>query len=269
MNSPIAREISLADILQPHHIIASMTCETKRQAISELLDVLVREGHLSDKDDALDRVIKREELASTDLGSGVAIPHARYDVGEKPVIAIARHKAGIDFGGSHAGLSHIIVLVLWQPVQTGLFNRLFAGLVTKLADPQFRDYVMSATTENSIAHLFSDISINLLAGKAPKWESQMLVALQGLCKAFHDGNHDVEDKIQLARAELTGSTLSRFDRLTAKFGNAVVTASSGICTGCNMQLSSGLGSEMQHHPDTVYVCERCGRFIVYQINDDV
>jgi predicted nucleic acid-binding Zn-ribbon protein len=58
---------------------------------------------------------------------------------------------------------------------------------------------------------------------------------------------------------------SRFDRLMEHFGEALVEAPDGICRGCNMQLSSGFASEMLRNPDTVYLCERCGRFLIHHI----
>ena len=49
------------------------------------------------------------------------------------------------------------------------------------------------------------------------------------------------------------------------YATTLVDAPDGICRGCNMQLSSSFASEMLHNPETIYVCERCGRFLIHHI----
>ena len=65
------------------------------------------------------------------------------------MIAIGRHPEGVDFGATDGKPVNLIVLVLWEPEQAGLFNRLFAGLVSKLAKAEFRDLLLNAKSANS------------------------------------------------------------------------------------------------------------------------
>jgi len=259
------KEMPLSEILNHKSILADMKCAEKKEVFEALIAVLGENGFVSNMDEALKRVMEREDLAVTALGDGVAIPHARIDVGSKPVIAVGRHKAGIDFGSPDRGPVHLIFLVIWQPEQPGLFNRLFGGLVCKLADPSFRDLLMNARGAKEIASALSDVRVDMLAGRATKWEADILVTLQLLEAKKKAGARGLIKKIQLARDELPGSMLSRFDKLAERYGEALVAAPKGICEGCNMQLSSGLASEMQRNPDSVFVCERCGRYIIHRI----
>jgi len=265
MNARYLKEVPLGEVLKPTQVIAGMTNRSKKAAIEDLIDVLYRQKLISSKSEAVTRVMEREDLCSTNLGAGVAIPHARLDVGETPAIAVGRHPAGIDFGSAESGSVHLIVLVLWQPEQAGLFNRLFAGLVSKLADEGFRSRLMSAKDEGAIAKLLSDVKIDMLSGRATKCEADMLITLQCLEVKRRTNAKGLDKQISLARAELSGSMLSRFDRLMEHFGEALVEAPDGICRGCSMQLSSGFASEMLRNPETVYVCERCGRFLIHHI----
>jgi mannitol/fructose-specific phosphotransferase system IIA component (Ntr-type) len=265
MSSAYVREVPLGQILGEDLILPDLKSKTKEDSIKALVDLLDKKGLISDKAEALKRVLEREELAATALGEGVAIPHARLEVGERPLVAVGRHKGGVDFDAPDRGLVHLIFLVLWQPERPGLFNRLFAGLVSKLVDPSFRDRLMSALSAKEIAGQLADVKVDMLAGRAARWEADILITLQLLETKKKAGARGLTKKIELARDELPGSVLSRFDKLIGHYGEALVEAPTGICTGCNMQLSSGLASEMQHNPDSVYVCERCGRFVVYRI----
>ena len=258
-------EVPLGEILDENHVLEKMTNRTKRQAIEELIDVLSKKKLISNKSEALKRVLEREALAVTALGDGIAIPHARLGVGSGPVIAVGRHPEGIEWDAPDRGPVNLIFLVLWQPERPGLFNRLFAGLVSKLVDAAFRDALLHAKGSKEIAKALSDVKVDMLAGRAAKWEADILITLQLLEAKKNAGAKGLERKVSLARDELPGSMLSRFDRLISYYGEALVEAPEGVCQGCNMQLSSGLACEMQKNSDSVYVCEKCGRFIIHHI----
>lgn len=265
MNARYAREMPLGEILDEGCILDGMTNRSKKAAIEELVNVLWKHKRIPNKSEALERVLEREELITTALGSGVAIPHARLEVGDKPVIAVGRHPAGIDFDAPDGGPVNIIALVLWAPEQAGLFNRLFAGLVGKLADAEFRSSLIKAPNAKEIARLLSDVRVDMQAGRAAKCEADMLIALQLLETKRRAGSRGLTRQIELARAELPGSMLSRFDRLLDRYGEALVEAPEGVCRGCNSKLSTSFASEMLRNPETIYVCERCGRYLIHDI----
>lgn len=261
------KEVPLSDILTAKQVKDGMTNRTKRSTLEDLVDLLYKNKLISNKSEALTRVMEREELCTTALGNGIAIPHARLQVGEKPVIAVGRHKEGLDFEAPDGKPVHLVFLVLWQPEQPGLFNRLFAGLVGELANPAFREKLLAAKNPAEISKILSSVSIDMVLGRSSKCEADMLIALQLLETKKRAGAKGLENQITLARDELPRSMLSRFDRLLEKCGEALVEAPSGVCGGCHMQLSSSFASEMLKNQDTIYVCERCGRFLIHHIND--
>lgn len=259
------QELPLKEILNEKLIVDGMTNRSKKAAIEALVDALYAEGKIENKSEANARVMEREELVSTALGDGVAIPHARLEVGEIPVMAVGRHPEGIDFEAPDGKPVHLIVLVLWKPEQAGLFNRLFGGLVSKLADEEFRQELLEAKDAAAIAKRLADVKVNLFAGRASRCEADMLIALQLLESKRRSGAKGLDRQIEVARGELPGSMLSRFDRLMDRYDEALVEATEGVCQGCHMALSSSFASEMLHNPDTIYVCERCGRYLIQRI----
>lgn len=265
MSGQCLMELKLGEILTSDQVLTDMQSLTKHSAIEELVDVLWKKKLIKNKSEAISRVLEREDLASTALGEGVAIPHARLDVGSAPAIAIGRHLAGIDFGAGDERPVRIFVLVIWEPAQAGLFNRLFAGLVSKLADSYFRNRLMEECTAEDIVRALADVKIDMMAGRATKCDTDMLIALQLLEGKRRAKAAGVGRQIELARAELPGSMLSRFDRLMDHYGEALTEAPHGVCGGCNVQLSSSFAAAMLSNPDSVYICERCGRFLIHHI----
>lgn len=263
MNAAYLKEVPLCEIFNEAHVLDGMTNRSKKAAIEDLVAHLGKLKLIQNKSEAVERVLERETLITTALGNGVAIPHARLMVGDKPVIALGRHTAGIDFEAPDAEPVHIILMVLWAPEQAGLFNRLFAGLVSKLVNNDFRQSIMDAKNAGGIAKLFSDVRIDMLSGRATKCEADMLTTLQILETKRRGGVKGLTKQIELARNELPGSMLTRFDRLMTRFGEALVDAPNGVCSGCHMSLSTSFASEMIRNQDTIYVCERCGKYLIH------
>lgn len=261
-----AFKMPMGDLLTRDHIIEDMSCSTVKQAVEQLVDRL-SELHLVDKKTtAVKRVMERERLASTALGSGVAIPHARMEVGDKPVLAIGRHAKGINFDAPDGEPVHLIFLLLWEPERPGLFNQLFANLVTKLNNASFRQGLLEAPDAGAIIDLMKSVRIDWMPKVETSLDGSMLLTLQTLEAKINDPKENEQKlrrQIDIIRQDLDSSILWRYDRLKKLHGVAVVSAEGGICSGCSMQLSSGLASELLKNPNSLFVCEKCGRFLMF------
>lgn len=103
------RKISFESFLDPQLVIFSSQ-QDKTGVITELVDIVCNKHHL-DKNNILDEILSREQQTSTGISNYLAIPHARVNI-NKPIIAIALHKDGIDFSAFDKLPSKIIMLLL-------------------------------------------------------------------------------------------------------------------------------------------------------------
>ena len=117
-----------SDYLKPAQVIYDLKGKDKVQAIEELLDLLAKQKLIDNKKLLLTRIIDRENLVSTAIGNGVALPHARVDTDGTIRVAVGRSEKGIDFEAHDGQKVHLLILVVWNPTIPGLFNHLFAGL---------------------------------------------------------------------------------------------------------------------------------------------
>jgi PTS system nitrogen regulatory IIA component len=87
----------LADLLHPERVRVGLTISDKEAALRTIASLLCMPEGAVDEEVVYDVLRDRERLASTGIGSGVAIPHGRYDgVGELRA-AVAVCPAGVDF----------------------------------------------------------------------------------------------------------------------------------------------------------------------------
>ncbi len=87
---------------------------SKPSVLRELVGLAERTGLLYDKDGLLDAVLAREEMCSTAMPNGVAIPHPRQPmpyVSAEPLICVGQVSQGLPFGARGGGLTHLFFLI--------------------------------------------------------------------------------------------------------------------------------------------------------------
>ena len=107
-----AKDFSVAELLRPELVILKLEAADKRAALLEVALRLVEEGHLSKPQSFLESLLEREELMSTRIAEGVAVPHPRRatpGMFAESVVALAVSPGGVDFGG---GVSVNVMFVI-------------------------------------------------------------------------------------------------------------------------------------------------------------
>lgn len=254
-----------ADYLKPPQVVFDLKSREKVAAVEELLGVLAKQKLIANKKVLLTRVIDRENLESTAIGHGVALPHARVDTGGEIAIAIGRSGKGIDFGAIDGEKVHLVILVIWNPSIPGLFNHLFAGLARYLIRPEFRQRVFQAPDKTALYNVLSEIVLVLPHEEKIIHRAGLLKKLQEIemkkRKAAKDQVKALQKNADILREELDEALLTRFDRLIERYGFAVADAVDGVCQSCNINISTQMSSAIEGSND-IYICENCGKFLV-------
>lgn len=97
--------------------------------------------------DEVERVfVEREALASTGIGSGVAIPHGRIQGLAGVRAALALHPSGVDFDAVDGEPVHIIVAVLAPESQPSLHLKTLAEISRRLRLEGVRQALMACSS---------------------------------------------------------------------------------------------------------------------------
>jgi len=87
----------LADLLHPERVRIGLAISNKEDALRVIASLLCMPEGTANEEAVYDVLLERERLASTGIGSGVAIPHGRYDGVDELRAAVAVCPAGVDF----------------------------------------------------------------------------------------------------------------------------------------------------------------------------
>jgi len=254
------------EYLKPSHILFDLEAAEKIPALEELLDALVELEFIKSKKPVLTRIIDREQLVSTAIGHGIALPHARMDTGGDIAVVVGRSKKGIDFDAVDGKKVHLIILIIWNPSIPGLFNHLFAGLAQFLIKPEFRKRIFEAENKSGLYDILCEVQLSIppsderiVSRAGLLWKLQNMEIQKR--KAKGEKKAKLQKQGDLIREELDASVVDRFEKLMERYGFAVVELVEGACQGCFINVATGMRSAIEGSDD-IYICENCGKFLV-------
>ncbi|NQT90492.1 MAG: cation:proton antiporter [Candidatus Omnitrophica bacterium] len=148
---PRPRKGSLKQI-HPDAVEANLGSGTKEDIIKEMVGLLIISGQLAERDRerALTDVLEREEVMSTGMQDGFALPHAKTDVVKGLICAVGVHKSGVDFNSLDGEPSHIFVIILSPKGITGPHIRLMADVSQLLMDKSRREGIIACKTSTQL-----------------------------------------------------------------------------------------------------------------------
>lgn len=105
--------VALDDVLDPECTRADLPCASKKRALEQASEILSDRFPELPAEQLFDALMARERLGSTAVGEGVAIPHCRLEGCARPVAALVRLRAGLDFDApDHRPVDLLFVLVV-------------------------------------------------------------------------------------------------------------------------------------------------------------
>jgi len=135
----------IADAIEPN-----MKSTAKTDAIRELVAMLKRAGAISSEDSVAKVVLEREELGSTGIGEGIAVPHGKCDDVDGLVAAFGRSEKGIDFESIDNQPVHLLFLLVAPSDSAGPHLMALARISRLLKNRDFRKGLINAGSKAEI-----------------------------------------------------------------------------------------------------------------------
>ncbi len=127
--------MDIRQFLSPRDTVANMRAADKAGLLKELC-FRAAEALELDPADVTGDIFKREELGSTGVGGGVAIPHTRIAKVQKPFGMLVRLRKPLDFDAIDGQPVDIVFLLLLPQTQAGEHLNVLAAVARKLRDPK-------------------------------------------------------------------------------------------------------------------------------------
>lgn len=147
--------MNLAQYIQKDQVMPKLSARTKNEVLAELIDPLVNKHPSLARDNIFEVLLTRENLGTTGIGDGVAIPHGKIEGLDQVLIAVGRSIEGLDFATLDHKPAHIFFLVLAPEKSAGKHLKVLAYISRLLQDPSFKESFMGAENREELWDLIT------------------------------------------------------------------------------------------------------------------
>jgi fructose-specific phosphotransferase system IIA component len=141
--------ISLESIIAPERVLILKSAD-KESAIRELATAIAASDDVADGEALLEAILDREQIMSTGIGLGIAIPHAKIPSVKDFVVALGKSPAGIEFHSLDGKPVHFVVMIAGPDQQQERYLQLLARITLKLKDAGVRRALSDADDADAI-----------------------------------------------------------------------------------------------------------------------
>lgn len=141
--------------LKEEDIILKLEASNKEGVILELTGALHQHCPHIDLEN-LHRVVReREQIGSTGVGNGVAIPHGKIDGLDQTFLCFGRSEGGIHFDSIDNQPVTLFMMILSPTAQTDDYLKTLAQISRLLKQPEKRRALRQASSKEQIAQVFN------------------------------------------------------------------------------------------------------------------
>jgi PTS system nitrogen regulatory IIA component len=141
--------MKVSDFLSSAHVVLDVRASDKAVLLRQLSTQAAAEAGL-DPDEVSMQILKREELGSTGVGDGVALPHARLSGLKAPFGLFARLRRAIDFDAIDGEPVDIVFLLLLPQSESSEQLNALACVARALRDPVALQQIRSAADPDAL-----------------------------------------------------------------------------------------------------------------------
>ncbi len=150
--------VVLANLLSPATINLDLKSTDRDSVLSELVSQIPQLVKQPEARQTLLRALReREQLHSTGIGDGIALPHARnalVGLVDQPIMVFGRHKQGIPYDAIDSVPARLFFLLVATTVTQHL--AILARLTRLLRDPRLRQALLAADNPDAVLAVIRD-----------------------------------------------------------------------------------------------------------------
>ena len=143
----------ITDLLSKESIKLNLSSKTKPDVIDEMVDLVDASGNLNNKAEYKEAILAREELSTTAVGEGIAIPHAKTKAVKKACLAAGITKDGIDYEAFDGSLSNLFFMIAAPDGANNTHLEVLSRLSTILMDEEFKNSLINSTSVDEFLSL--------------------------------------------------------------------------------------------------------------------
>lgn len=154
--------VKFSDFVCKDAIQSQLSALDKEAVIQELVGALIAAGQVkaAEQESIVKAIMKREELGSTGIGRGVAVPHTKHPSVDRLIGTVGVSTEGVDFQSLDGEKVQLFFLLISPPDRPGDHLRALENISRQLRDDSFCRYLKQSKTAEDIQQLLEESDNN-------------------------------------------------------------------------------------------------------------
>lgn len=148
--------MKIVDLIKRDMVVPALQATDKRGILEELAAYMSSHHTRIDRESLAKVLIEREQLASTAIGEGVAIPHGKLGAVGEIVACLGRAPAGVEFDSMDGQPTYLFFVLVAPESSTGAHLKALARISRVFKDPEFRRRLLAAPDAETMYHVVAD-----------------------------------------------------------------------------------------------------------------
>jgi nitrogen PTS system EIIA component len=151
--------MKLSDFIVADAVVPELKATSKEGAIREMVGSLCKAGNIAadHEQTIVSAIMKREELGSTGIGRGVAVPHTKHNSVSSLIATVALSREGLDFASLDGENVYILFLLVSPPDRPGDHLRGLETITRHLKSDDFCRFLRQSKTKEAIVDLLREV----------------------------------------------------------------------------------------------------------------
>ena len=154
--------MKFADFVSREAIRANLQAGEKEAVVREMVTALLEAEKIEEEqyESIVRAVLKREELGSTGIGRGVAVPHTKHPSVDELVGAVAISSGGVNFDALDGEKVFLLFLLISPPDRPGDHLRALENISRQLRNDDFCRFLKHSKSQDEVWQLLEEADQN-------------------------------------------------------------------------------------------------------------
>ena len=169
--------MKITDLLKKDSIDLNVEASNKEEILKKAVELMDKNGNITDKDKYLELVMKREEEGSTGIGEEIAIPHGKGDTISAPGLAAMVIPNGVDFESLDGKPVKLLFLIAAPNTKDNVHLEVLSRLSTLLMDEKFRKELLNTKSKEEFLKIIDQAEKEKAGEEKKEEESYELLGI--------------------------------------------------------------------------------------------
>jgi fructose-specific phosphotransferase system IIA component len=148
--------MKLTQYIRPATFLPDLSVKTREDALRTIVNAVAAHGFIKDQDAVFSKLMERENIQSTAVGNGIAIPHCFTDEVPDLIISVARSRDGLEFDSFDGKPTRVVFLLMGNRQEHSLHLKALARIARLIKSTSFIEKIVASSTVEEMVKAFEN-----------------------------------------------------------------------------------------------------------------